>query len=107
MIQIRVERNAAGQMLGFSVTGHAAYKKKNDIVCAGISAIAQTAWIGLEHHLSVSCDIVIDRGDMQLKLPELSAEEFAIAQVILSTLLLGFQSLQEGYPNNIQIIDAI
>ena len=52
MIKIEIVRNSDQAMVGFSVTGHAnTAPHGQDIVCAGISALTQTAVLGLDRQL--------------------------------------------------------
>jgi uncharacterized protein YsxB (DUF464 family) len=52
MIKIKIVRNSDQAMIGFSVTGHAnTGPHGQDIVCAGVSALTQTAVLGLDRQL--------------------------------------------------------
>ena len=108
MINIRIERDVTGHITGFCIKGHAGYSKYgHDVVCAGVSAISQTAYIGLKHFLVRTFEATIKEGYLEIMLPELPPEEFEAAEVILTTMLMGLESLREGYPKFIVIEDAI
>ncbi|MEK9149413.1 MAG: ribosomal-processing cysteine protease Prp [Candidatus Desantisbacteria bacterium] len=53
MVKIQIEREN-GKISSFLAKGHTAFRKKGeDIVCAGISSILQTAILGLKDYLKV------------------------------------------------------
>lgn len=96
--------NKSGELQGFIVEGHAGYAPAGeDIVCAGVSALVQTAVAGLKHFLT-DAPLVESRTKredsvfVKLILPDhLSEEEQRTAQVLLRTLELGMQGIAGGY----------
>lgn len=87
------------QIQGFEVSGHTGFADRGeDIVCAGISILAQTAVIGLNRFLSKEPEVEIKDGYLRCRLPAGLAEaEMAKAQVILETTWLGFEATKESY----------
>lgn len=49
MIKVKIFRNSTGKINGFKVTGHGVDMAPHgqDIVCAGVSALTQTAILGV------------------------------------------------------------
>ncbi|MFY9272078.1 MAG: ribosomal-processing cysteine protease Prp, partial [Thermacetogeniaceae bacterium] len=96
MIRATFFENSSGELQGFIVEGHAGYAPAGeDIVCAGVSALVQTAVAGLKHFLTVA-PLVENRTKsessvfVKLKLPDhLSEEDTRNAQVLLKTMELG------------------
>lgn len=90
---------------GFKVEGHAGYKTEGeDIYCAGVSAITQTALLGLIQHLQNEPAHKVKKGFLSCALPEkLIEDEMNKAQVILSTMEAGLRSLQDAYPDYIKV----
>lgn len=90
---------------GFTVKGHAGFSESgSDIYCAGISAISQTALLGLMKHLSSKPEYQVMNGFLSVKLPtELDHNNREKAQMILSTMEAGLKSLQESYPQYIKV----
>lgn len=94
-------------LFGFSVEGHANFGEHGmDIVCAGVSAIAQTALFGLqdiaggavrqekrEGYLAVSVD------------PQVARREGPKA--VLRALELGLQAIGRSYPGALELEDRI
>ena len=61
MIRIDVFRNKDGKISEYRVCGHSGTAERGrDIVCAGISSLAQTALLGLGEHLHRDMDYSVD-----------------------------------------------
>ena len=97
MIKIKIARDEHGISL-ISMHGHAEYDQYGkDIVCSaastiiigGINAIAQLGYLSF---ISYKVD--------ELKI---NNTECAELQIILNTLLVQFQSIEESYPKYIQV----
>lgn len=89
----------------FFVEGHAGFAPKGqDIYCAGVSAVTQTTLLGLIQHLSREPVFQIVDGWISCQLPsDLDEQDRLKAQVLLSTLETGLHSMQEAYPEYIQV----
>lgn len=85
---------------GFTVCGHAGYDQRgDDIVCAAVSALTQTAILGLNEYLAGKLKWEID-GDGMLECwlaDDLVPEEQEKAQVILHTMELGLCNIRQSY----------
>ncbi|MGR6835380.1 ribosomal-processing cysteine protease Prp [Syntrophomonas erecta] len=104
MIRVTIQyRN--GDIESFIVEGHADYGPEGeDICCAGVSAVTQTALLGLIRHLPIKPAYDIEKGSIKCKLPpSLSPEAEEKARIILSTMEAGLLSMQEAYRDFIQI----
>src|SRR5690606_9292041 len=103
MIRATFFENKSGELQGFIVEGHAGYKPAGeDIVCAGVSALVQTAVAGLKHFLT-DAPLVENRIKsknsvfVKLKLPDnLNEEDKRTAQLLLKTMELGMQGIAGG-----------
>lgn len=105
MIKITMFQDQS-EILGYIVQGHADYDEAGqDIVCAAVSVLAQTALLGLEQFLPDQYLWEIQQdGYMECRLGEhLTQEEAHDAQVILMTMLRGFESIQAQYGDYIEI----
>lgn len=101
MIEIRMERDSAGSMTGFSVRGHAqAAPHGQDIVCAAVSALAQSAVLGLERYLAVPLQLRVEEG---LLLARLEQSPDAQSNAVLETMLLGLREIERLYPRYVRI----
>lgn len=93
------------EIQGFSVEGHAAFAPEGqDIYCAGVSAIAQTTLLGLIKHLSREPVYEIKKGWLSCQIPsELDEEDKLKAQVLLTTLETGLNSMMQAYQEYVQV----
>lgn len=104
MIEIEIEYR--GTMIrGFSVSGHAGYALPGeDIYCAGVSAVTQTALMGLIKHLKQKPEYKIEQGFMWCQLPpDLDEEDREKAGIILSTMETGLMAMQKAYQGFMQV----
>ncbi len=98
----------SGAYDGYRVEGHTGYAHAGaDIVCAAVSALAQTTLNGLENVLRAPVHSRVDERmaliEVELK-PEATAQQRSQAQLLLVTLLEGLQAIGRGYPRNVRII---
>ena len=92
-------------LIGFSAEGHSGYAEKGyDIVCAAISALTYAGLIGLYDVVNVPLAYTMDDGLTKVMIDE-NAEKYKLeeAQIVLKTLLLSLQSVQQDYPNYIDV----
>ncbi|MCL1849160.1 MAG: ribosomal-processing cysteine protease Prp [Clostridiales bacterium] len=103
MIRIRIKGDL-NQIEEFMIWGHARYvQRREDIVCAGVSAISTAAIIGLTELIPGSLQYkILPEGLMHCRLrdglPEADAQR---AQAVLSTMALGLISVWTRYPDHI------
>jgi uncharacterized protein YsxB (DUF464 family) len=90
----------------YSVFGHAGFKPRGeDIVCAAVSMLTQTAVLGLQKFVTegLVCSID-DAGSLKCSLPDrLNKTEILQSQAILETMVIGLKNLQKNYSNNITV----
>jgi hypothetical protein len=98
MIKVEIEYQQ-DNIRSFSVTGHAGFRSAGeDIYCAGVSAVTQTALLGLIDHLHTEPEYRLEKGFMKCRLPSgLSEEDQEKAQIILSTMEKGLKSMEGAY----------
>lgn len=93
-----------GTPVGFQLTGHAdqgAYGE--DIACAGISAIAQTALLGITDVLKLDAAWTREEGDLRCELSrETAGEDMEKAAIVFDTMIAGLTSLQRAYPKSLK-----
>ena len=100
MIEI-VFKAKDNRVQGFSVTGHAnTAPHGHDIVCAGVSALTQTALLGLGEHLKKDIAYKAEAGDLFLDLKE---EPDELTDAILKTMKLGLKEIEKLYPKIVKI----
>ncbi|MBR4658299.1 MAG: ribosomal-processing cysteine protease Prp [Clostridia bacterium] len=91
---------------GFEAKGHTGYADRGeDIVCAAVSALTQTAYLGLAEYVSPDTQVSQKDGALRVNLPkELAPDRRERAELILGTMLLGLSSVQENYSDYLKII---
>ena len=87
--------------------GHTGYGVSGeDIVCAALSSIVQTAVLRLLTVAGVSADVKRDddRGFIDCKLPTgLSDQQLHDSNIILNTMLMGISDLSQNYSDFIEL----
>lgn len=103
MIKVQIFRNAEGAITGFSVTGHAnAGPHGQDIVCAAVSVLAQTAVLGLEGHLRREFKVEQVSGKLNFELIDRPDE---LSGAILETMVIGLTDIAQNYPQSVRIAE--
>ena len=94
------------RIIGFEISGHAnTAPKGQDIVCAGVSSISQTALMGIGAYLKRDVDYEQappNKGgflSMQLK-----SNPDDLSEAILRTMLLGLKEIERLYPKIVKIV---
>ena len=95
------------KIISFSCDGHTDYGEEGeDIVCAALSSITQTAVLGLMQVAHLPIDYKVDHKNATLSvvLPDkLDAEDRINADMILETMYLGIADLSAEYGRFIQL----
>jgi len=95
------------KITAFSCDGHTDYGEEGeDIVCAALSSITQTAVLGLLQvaHLPIDYKIDAKKALLTVKLPDtLDKEDRINADMILETMFLGISDLATEYGRFIKI----
>ena len=101
MVRVDIYRDAAGAITGFAVNGHAnTAPHGQDIVCAGVAALTQTAVLGLERHLGRNLELDVASGRLSLKLVGIPDE---LTGAIMETMLLGLTEIEKISPQGVRI----
>lgn len=92
-------------IISFIVKGHADYGPEGeDVCCAGVSAVTQTALAGLLKHLNAEPYYNIEKGWLECKLPpSIGEKDQEKAQIILSSMEAGLLLMQEVYADFIKV----
>jgi len=104
MTKVKVFMSEQG-ISGFEITGHTGYAERGqDIVCTAISALGQTAVMGLTEVIGVSCSVEIRDAFLACHLPRvMSPELWQHSQIVLRTLAKGLTAIQAEYPDYLSI----
>lgn len=104
MTIIKIVRNK-NSIVEMEVKGHTNYAKQGqDIVCAAVSALTQTALLGLIKHLKLQIEYhVSDEGHLSFNL---QGQENEQTDAILETMLYGLQEIAYAYSKHVRIEDS-
>ena len=101
MIRVKIERDPSGKIRGFAAKGHAnAGPGGQDIVCAAVSVLTDSVFLGLDRHLRRQLEWRADNGDISVRLQD---EPDELTEAILATLVLGLSEIQKIYPDKVRI----
>ena len=112
MTQITVKKKS-GRIVAISCDGHTGYGiAGEDIVCAALSSIVQTAILGLLGVVGVDVNMKRDdkKGFISAELPGKMTEKQKVqSAAILDTCLLGISDLYEGYSDfiNLEVLEDV
>ncbi|MBI4753618.1 ribosomal-processing cysteine protease Prp [Candidatus Desantisbacteria bacterium] len=103
MITITIVHDDNRKIVEFLVTGHADYKNKgDDIVCAAVSAVVQTAVEGLKRYLPEGIHLKKEKGILHLSITK--GANIYESSIILETMLLGLKRIEENYQEYVRIV---
>lgn len=101
MINIRIFVDANGNINGFKIDGHADVAPRGyDIVCAGVSALSQSALMGLDLYTNKKFSYDVKSGMLSMKLID---KPDALTQAVLGTMLLGLKEIAGNYPESVHV----
>ena len=90
---------------GFRAKGHSGYAEEgSDIVCAAVSALTQTAEIGLRKVAKVRIRTILNEEDalLEVRLLETEGPAWQAAQIILRTLEEGILDIEQQVPEYVR-----
>src|SRR5690554_3567132 len=103
MIEARY-RKSKGNIVSLQVKGHAGGGEgEYDMVCAAVSAITQTALLGLKNVAKVDPKYKIGDGYLKIEIDSTKADRLGQANTILYTLLEGLKDIAGGYPSMLKL----
>lgn len=101
MVTVKLTRNTANCIVAVNVTGHADYAPHGeDIVCAAVSALTQTALVGLLRYAQYPVEYKMKAGFLSFHLQK---EPAVVTDTILETMSLGLEEIARSYPDRVQI----
>ena len=101
MISVKIFVNEDGMIDGYVVSGHSGTAARGqDIVCAGVSALTQSALLGIMEHLHRTVNYDIASGNLEMRLIESPND---CTEAILRTMYMGLAEIEKISPKGIQI----
>lgn len=108
MINITIYKDSHNNFTGFEILGHAGYDAKGkDLVCCGVSAIVQTALLGIEKVAETDAQITLKEGHVKCTFPLNYDNILEKSNIIVGTMVLGLKCLQQNYSDYINIKEIV
>lgn len=84
------------------IDGHAGYAPNGkDIVCAGVSTLAQTLIASIEELTEDAIQYDIQSGWVEIKFGKLSAS----AKLLIASFFVGVEMIADNYPDNVTLTE--
>ena len=109
MVEVIIYRDRRSKIVKFSGDGHSGYAPKGeDIVCAGVSSLLQSTFLGLTKHLGIDVHGRVKNGWLSCSLPEgLTVAEREGADTLLETLFIGLKEIEKEYTHHIRVREIL
>lgn len=107
MTSVEIVRDAEGKICEFRSRGHTGYAEEGrDLVCAGVSAIVQTAVLGLEEYLKLKPKVEQEKGYLSC---QLERDIFLNREIdaILETMVLGLRAIEREHPEYLKVEEVV
>ena len=103
MITVTVTREHK-EPVGFRVSGHANMGEYGeDLVCAAVSAVVQTAILGITEVCHIPAGVSIEEGETVCILSkDTNPDEIRHAGIVFDTMIAGLRSIQASYPKTLK-----
>lgn len=102
MIKVKIFYQDDGKITGFDVTGHSGTAAAGeDIVCAGVSSLTDSAFLGITEYLHRTVSYEDSSGKLKMQLKDRPDDR---TEAILNTMLLGLTAIAEAYPKAVRIL---
>lgn len=109
MIQAEFKKNSQNDYISFEMKGHAdAGPYGYDIVCAACSALSVNAVNSLEQLANYQPIVEVSDGYLYFEvISELSSEQQGITNLLIESLVIGLQSIEDDNQKFIKVITTI
>jgi uncharacterized protein YsxB (DUF464 family) len=101
MITVTLYRTPAGFIRRFTAKGHSGYAEQGaDIICAAVSAIAQTVIGSLEDLAFLKPDYILADGHIECTVPDpddMPTGQYSTARVLMDSLAVGCRQIEASY----------
>ena len=90
--------------VGFSVSGHANMGEYGeDLVCAAVSAVVQTAILGITEVCHIQAGVSVEEGNTTCILEKgADPDEIQRAGIVFDTMIAGLRSIRASYPGTLK-----
>lgn len=96
-----------GKFVKLECSGHTGYDEfGKDVLCATISGIVQSCYLGLTEvlHINAKLERQLDDGNIKFELPKnIDDNKLNQAQILFETVFVSIEDLQKGYSKYISM----
>lgn len=104
MTNIELVYNDNNKIEKVTVKGHANFSNGDDIVCASVSTLTQTAILGLVKVVGLDINYEVEDGFLTFDIPQnLSYEDALMVDAIMQTMKEGLLDIQSGYKKFVKL----
>ena len=100
MVEVVFHRDSRNRLSSIFARGHAEFADADDLVCAAVSAILQTARLGLEEYAGVKLAAHQRSGEFSLVWP-VEARDDERVRTIVATAELAVAQIAKQYPGHV------
>jgi uncharacterized protein YsxB (DUF464 family) len=106
VVEVTFYRDGRSRLSRFFASGHVEIPESSSdeysLVCAAVSAILQAARAGLEEHVRIAPAVTMERGNMDVRVPE-HARDDAATIAIVATAELALEQIARQYPEHLRV----
>lgn len=101
MIKAEIFSNG-DKIIGFSIEGHSGIAPRGqDIYCAGVSTVAQAAYLCITEHLKREVDDDYADGKLSLKLKTPPDD---LTEAVFQTMVIGIREIEKLVPKAVKLV---
>lgn len=106
MITVKILMSAQDKVRELKVTGHADFSEYgSDIVCSAVSALTQTALLGLVEIAGLDIKYCVKEGLLSFSVPCTEDRDKKLkSDAILDTMIMGLRNIEKNYSPYIRLI---
>jgi uncharacterized protein YsxB (DUF464 family) len=106
MVEVTFYRDGRERLARFFASGHVEIPETSadeySLVCAAVSAILQAARAGLEGHAAIRPRVVMERGNMDVRVPAPDRDNEAVIAIV-ATAELALEQIAGQYPQHVRV----
>lgn len=101
MISVNITEQAS-RIVSVTISGHALSNTLGkDLICAAVSSIGTGTLNALVHYSEANYELSLDSQTPLIEINEINQD--SVGEIVLKTMLIQLETIQENYPEYIQI----
>ncbi|MBD5655414.1 MAG: ribosomal-processing cysteine protease Prp [Candidatus Eremiobacteraeota bacterium] len=104
MVRVHIRKDSRERLSSFLATGHAGWADSGeDVVCAAVSTMLQTAWLGLSEIAKIDVRGSRGNGRLELKWPPERRDDPGVLAIV-ATAALAVERIAMQYPDHVGVV---